>query len=258
VAYKQDKAGHETVLHNFTAEGEESSSALVRDSKGNLYGVRYIGGFGYGTVFKIDTVGNETVLYNFAGGSDGCHPYQDLIRDKSGNLYGTTPDCGSFSRGTIFKLNSAGTETTLHNFAGGPSDGGQLYFGHLTMDTSGNLYGVTTVGGAHNFGTLYKLSKSGRLTVLHSFNYTQSEGANPSGTVVRDKEGNLYGTANIGGSSYQGTIWEVSKTGKETILHSFAGGTSDGCYKIGVLGTRRAICMASPGAALTANERCGS
>jgi len=150
--------------------------------------------------------------------------------DTAGDLYGTTLGCGSAGYGTIFKVDSAGKFTLLHSFTGGPSDGGFPYYGRLAMDTSGNLYGVTKYGGAHGYGALYKLSKNGTLTLVHSFSYSSSDGCWPYGSVVQDKAGNLYGTTEWCGSSYVGTIWKVSKTGKETILHSFAGGTSDGCY----------------------------
>jgi uncharacterized repeat protein (TIGR03803 family) len=93
------------------------------------------------------------------------------------------------------------------------------------MDKAGNLYGVTSGGGAHGNGALYELSKSGTFRVLHSFAGSTSDGCAPSGSVARDKAGTFYGTTEYCGSSKAGTIWEVSKTGKETILHNFAGGT---------------------------------
>jgi uncharacterized repeat protein (TIGR03803 family) len=96
------------------------------------------------------------------------------------------------------------------------------------MDSSGNLYGVTSAGGASNNGVLYKLGKNGTFTVLHSFAGGTTDGCGPGGTVVRDTAGNLYGTSGCGGNNY-GTIWKVNKKGKETILHNFAGGTLDGC-----------------------------
>jgi uncharacterized repeat protein (TIGR03803 family) len=92
-----------------------------------------------------------------------------LLRDKAGNLYGTTWLCGSSGYGTVFKVDTSGTETVLHNFAGGSSDGAYPFLTSLLMDKKGNLYGVTGQGGASNLGTVYKLSKSGTLKVLHSF-----------------------------------------------------------------------------------------
>lgn len=240
VMYKLDTAGTETVLRRFYGRhGEFPNAAVTRDKTGNMYGTTNQGGsHGWqGTVFKIDTAGNETVLYNFAGGSDGCLPFQGLVRDKAGNLYGTAGQCGASGYGTIFKVDSAENFAVLHSFTGAASDGAHPYHGHLTIDQFGDLYGVTANGGFgkchlngnYGCGVLYKLSKSGRVTLLHSFKGGIADGCYPFGTVVRDEAGNFYGTTLACGSYGNGTIWRVSKKGKETILHNFAGGTSDGC-----------------------------
>jgi uncharacterized repeat protein (TIGR03803 family) len=225
LVYEVNTAGTETVLYSFTGyDGLYPLAPVNRDKAGNIYGTTFSGGSSLdGAVFKINTVGNETVLNSFTYGSGGCEPSQGLVRDNAGNLYGTTLACGSSDYGTIFKVDRAGNFTLLHSF----TDGGGPEYGHLTMDRSGNLYGVTLYGGA--YGVLYKLSKSGTLTVLHSFSGGTSDGCYPSGSVVQDKAGNFYGTTYQCGSSNDGTIWKVSKKGKETILHNFAGGTSDGC-----------------------------
>lgn len=232
VVFKLDTAGTETVLHTFSGspDGTNPVAPVIRDMAGNFYGnSSYGGSSGNGTVFRIDTARTETVLYSFTGNSDGCYPWQGLVRDKAGDLYGTTSSCGSSGYGTIFKVNSAGAFTLLHSFTGRSSDGAYPYFGHLSMDKAGNLYGVTSGGGAHGNGVLYELSKSGTFRVLHSFAGGTSDGCAPSGSVTQDKAGTFYGTTEYCGSSKAGTIWEVSKTGKETILRNFAGGTSDGC-----------------------------
>jgi len=237
VVYEVNTAGTETVLHSFSGtDGQWPYTPVIRDSEGNIFGTTYNGGsYSYGAVFKIDTAGKETVLHNFTGGSDGCYPFQGLLRDQAGNLYGTAMACGygELGNGTIFKLDSAGNFTVLHIFTRGTSDGGYPQYGHLTMDKSGNLYGVTYWGGAYDQGVLYKLSKKETFTVLHSFAGGTSDGCYPFGSVVQDETGNLYGTTPACGSSNCrsgcGTIWKVSKKGKETVLHSFAGGTSDGC-----------------------------
>jgi uncharacterized repeat protein (TIGR03803 family) len=235
--FKLNTAGAETVQHTFTGypfDGANSSAPVTRDRAGRIYGTTTQGGsscgwhgYGCGTVFRIDAAGKDTVLYSFTGGSDGCKPLQGLIRDKAGTVYGTTAGCPS-SDGTIFKVDTAGNFVLLHSFAGESSDGANPFYGHLAMDKSGNLYGVTTQGGAYGYGVLYRLSKSGTLTLLHSFDYGTSDGCNPYGSVVRDKYGNFYGTTSGCGSTGYGTIWKVSATGKETILHNFAGGSADG------------------------------
>jgi uncharacterized repeat protein (TIGR03803 family) len=239
VVFKIDTTGKETVLHSFSGvDGADPYGGLVRDKAGNLYGTTEYGGdlncdkyqgSGCGVVFKIDTTGKETVLHVFRGGrSDGCEPYQNLIMDEAGNLYGTTPGCGASNGGTVFKLTKKGKETLLHNFAwsDGATPSGML------RDASGNFYGLTQQGGTYGRGVLYKLTKEGTLTVLYNFAAGTTDGCNP-GALTMDKLGNFYGTTSQCGSAYEGTAWKVSKKGTETILHNFAGGSSDGCFPQG-------------------------
>jgi uncharacterized repeat protein (TIGR03803 family) len=233
VVYRLSAAGTETVLHSFSgADGQWPFTPLIRDSDGDLYGTSYSGGSGYwGTVFKLDAAGKETVLYDFKGGSDGCYPMQGLVRDEAGNFFGTTSGCGigELGYGTIFEIDSAGNFTVLHIFTREASDGGNPWYGHLALDKFGNLYGVTLWCGVFDEGVVYKLGKNGTLTVLHSFAGNTVDGCNPYGSVVQDKTGNLYGTTSGCDSHRYGSIWEVSPKGEETVLHSFAGGKSDGC-----------------------------
>jgi uncharacterized repeat protein (TIGR03803 family) len=238
VVYEVSAAGTETVLYTFTggADGGLPHSSLLMDATGNLYGTTFVGGSGCGSsgcgvVFKLDKAGKETVLYSFKGGTaDGCDPGAPLVRDKAGNFYGTTGQCGASNFGTVFKLTKSGKETVLHNFAGPPSDGQYPYYGALLIDKQGNFYGITDSGGASGNGTLFKLSKSGTLTLLHSFAGGSSDGELPFGGPVADKNGNLYGTTDNGGSSNVGIVWKVSKKGKETVLHNFTASQSDGAH----------------------------
>jgi uncharacterized repeat protein (TIGR03803 family) len=234
--FKVDSSGAETVLYSFTGgtDGGSPVGGVVRDNAGNLYGTtQYGGSSGNGVVFKLDTSGTETVLYSFAGGTaDGCSPYGGLVRDKAGNLYGTTPDCGASNLGTVFKVAKNGAEKLLHSFAGGTADGADPLYTALLRDTKGNLYGVTADGGSQDDGVVYKLSTSGKLTVLHSFLGGTQDGCFAHGTPATDKQGNLYGTTSRCGSASGGIVWKVSPKGKETVLHNFAGGASDGAQAI--------------------------
>jgi uncharacterized repeat protein (TIGR03803 family) len=239
VVFKVTETGTESVLYSFTggADGADPYPSLITDTAGNLYGTALAGGSsncsgGCGVVFKVDKNGTETVLYSFKGGTtDGCGPGAPLIRDSAGNFYGTTGECGASGFGTVFKLPNGGKEKVLHSFAGTPSDGQYPYYGALLIDKEGNLYGVTDTGGASGDGTLFKLSKTGKETLLHSF-AGGTDGDLVFGGPVADKDGNLYGTADLGGSSGAGIVWKVSKKGKETVLHTFAGGSSDGANPI--------------------------
>jgi len=235
VVFRLDTTGKETVLHSFawgTTDGAFPFAGVILDSKGNLYGAAELGGSsGHGVVFKVDSSGTLTVLHSFAGGKrDGCYPAGGLIRDKSGNLYGTTEACGSFGYGTIFKLSTTGKETVLHSFAGDAADGAYPFLTSLVMDEEGNLYGVAQQGGSSDEGVVYKLSRNGTLTVLHSFAGGATDGCYPLGTPAMDKDGTLYGTTEVCGSSDDGVVWKVSREGAETVLHSFAGGVPDGAW----------------------------
>lgn len=234
--FKVDPKGNETVLYSFTGgnDGGSPVGGLVRDAEGNLYGTTQYGGIsGYGAVFKVDKSGNETVLYSFQGGQgDGCNPYGGLVRDAEGNLYGTTPSCGNSNNGTVFVVAKNGNSRLLHSFAGG-KDGADPLYTALLLDAKGNLYGVTAEGGSQNDGVLYKLSPKRKLTILHTFAGGTKDGCFAHGTPAMDKQGNLYGTTSRCGSGSEGTVWKVSPKGKETVLHNFAGGSTDGANPIG-------------------------
>ena len=192
------------------------------DSAGNLYGTTPYGGdltcpigsLGCGAVFELSKSGQETVLHTFTGGTDGAFPlYESLIRDSAGNLYGTTLyggdlSCNSYGYGcgVVFKLSPAGEETVLHTFAGGADGEGPV--AGLVQDSSGNLYGTTAGGGAHNYGTVFKIDASGNETVLFNFNGERS-GFEPIGTLLLDKAGNLYGTTNEGGAANAGVVFKL-------------------------------------------------
>src|ERR1700693_3503348 len=132
-AFKLDTTGAETTLHSFgfRSDGRIPLGGLIRDAAGNLYGTASEGGAsGQGTVFKLDRTGAETVLHIFTGSSgDGALPGGDLVRDAAGNLYGTTYAGGASDMGTVFRLETTGTETVLYSFRGKPLDGAHPYAG---------------------------------------------------------------------------------------------------------------------------------
>lgn len=223
--FKVGANGKETVLYRFTGGvdgGWPSEGGLVRDEAGRLYGTTEEGGdSGYGTVFKVDRNGKETVLYSFTGGSDEAGPVRSLIRDAQGNLYGTTTGGGSYGYGTAFKIDTRGTETVLHSFAGYPTDGDRPFSG-LVGDSGNNLYGTTEWGGASGLGTVFKLDSTGHETILHSFTCC-TDGEFPTAGLTWDGNGSLCGTTYGGGDSGEGTVFRLDTTGMETILHSFVG-----------------------------------
>jgi uncharacterized repeat protein (TIGR03803 family) len=193
-------------LYRFAGSGGESPYAgVIRDSAGYLYGTAAGGGLGSGVVFQIDPAGNETVLYNFTGGADGGNPAAGLIRDSAGNLYGTASAGGLCAYcGVVFKLDTAGNDTTLYSFTGGADGGHPL--ADVIRDSAGNLYGTTYNGGiltgkcatigespAPGCGVVFKLDTAGTETVLYTIT-GGTDGANPGAGVVRDSAGNIYAT----------------------------------------------------------------
>ena len=243
------------VLYTFSggADGGSPSGSLIEDAKGNLYGTAELGGDlscappgGCGTVFELTTAGKFVVLHTFEGGTDGASPYAALLMDATGNLYGTTSagggakGCFGNGCGTVFKIDPTGTETVLYRFQG-KTDGG-LPYSTLIMDTAGNFYGTTLEGGdlscglgSSGCGTVFKLTKAGKETVLYSFKGS-TDGAYPGNeSLVMDSTGNLYGTASKGGDlscnppNGCGTVFKLTKTRKQTVLHAFTG-SSDGSF----------------------------
>jgi len=219
-------SGTLTTLYTFTggADGSQPFAGLLMDTKGNLYGTAEYGGTtNSGTVYKVNIKSKKgTVLYSFAGGADGAGPlYGRLLRDKAGNLYGTTVGGGAYGNGTVWELGAKSKETVLYSFCSvsGCADGTGVFEQSLAMDSKGNLYGSTEEGGGAGAGTVFKLNpKTGKEKVLYSFT-NSTDGGFPSSGLVRDSKGHLFGTTQVGGAGY-GVVFEVTGT-KETVLHSF-------------------------------------
>lgn len=191
---------------------------MILGVDGNLYGTTFGGGTakGFGTVFKITPSGALTTLHSFctkSGCPDGQFPQTGLVQASNGNLYGTTISGGAYGDGTIFKITTSGTLTTLYNVCSqsGCPDGNYLIAG-LIQATDGNLYGIMDVGGANGSGTIFKITLSGTLTTLYNF-CSQSgcpDGQYPGGGLVQATDGNLYGTTADGGANGEGTVFSLS------------------------------------------------
>ncbi len=244
-------------LHTFSDvnDGFTPTAPLILDGFGHLFGTTAQGGpSGGGTLFTIGVDGTGfQVLHSFAGGaSDGSSPAASLTLDDSGTLYGTTSAGGSSNFGTVFRIKTDGTRfQILHSFAGGPSDG-RAPGASLLLDGSGNLYGTTRYGGQQpccgpgvpgigepvdGAGTIFRIRTDGTgYQLLRAFPIGTSDAAFPSGSLITDGSGNLYGMTLSGGSLGRGTVFRVGMDGSAfLILHSFAGGSSDGMYPVGSL-----------------------
>jgi uncharacterized repeat protein (TIGR03803 family) len=222
-----------TKMHTFEGHGDGLNplGGVIQDQFGNLYGTTAQGGTGtQGTVFKVDKIdiSGYTVLHSFVARPDGLEPQAGLVIDNFGNLYGTTENGGSSGKGTIFKIDTSGNETVLRNFC---CDLGKNPVSGLIFDGSGNLYGTAQTGGEDGQnGTVFKLSPSRTLTVLHDFNRKTGDGSNPRGTLFLDPSGNLFGTTYQGGTHNQGIVFKIDNAGNYTVVYSFGlvGGEADG------------------------------
>ena len=209
---------NELLLHSFGGDNQDGKviySGITADGHGNFFGTTQSGGaHGQGTVYELSPNAGgsgwtETVLHSFGTGgsrSDGALPYESVLLDRNGNLFGATPWGGSHNLGTIFKLthNADGTwsETILYNFTGGAD---QAHPKGLVFDAAGNIYGETG-GSSTNYGTLFKFVQGSggqwQLTTLYTFT-GGLDGFYPNPPLTLDSSGNIYGTT-VGGGIYEG------------------------------------------------------
>jgi uncharacterized repeat protein (TIGR03803 family) len=253
-----------SIIYSFqggTTDGSYPEAALVFDNLGNLYGTTFYGGgpncagYGCGTVFELSPpqqrgdAWTETVLHTFIGptSADGYGPSCNLIFDAAGNLYGTTGFGGTYNNGAVFEMSPPAvkgdpwTESVIYSFIG-PPDGASPDAG-LTAGPNGAFYGSASTWGPETYGTIFELKpprKPGGAwteTVLHAFTL-QADGGIPSGGVIPDEKGNLYGTTAVGGdyscnagfNDGCGVVFKLARPAKragawkETVLHSFTGG----------------------------------
>lgn len=243
----------ETVVYNFAYNNQggttgRNAAGLIQ-LNGALYCATTTGGNGNGNVVELRQNTNGSwgakQIYSFTGGSDGANPLYDggaLIHDNQGNLYGTTLT-GSGGYGTVFELsppatrNGAWTFSVLYTFNNYNGPGS---LAPLVLDGTGNLYGTSGSTGLGSAGAVFELSPAlgGGWTpaVLYSFSY--GIGWDPTGGLILDKSGNIYGTASRGGANTGwcentgcGVVFKISNSGgawTETVLHQFTDGVTDG------------------------------
>lgn len=237
-----------SIVHEFAGgalDGKNPQGSLTLSADGaTLYGMTYLGGSEYGTIFRVNTNGTElTLLHKFAGGADdGAYPWGNLTLGADGYLYGMTGKGGSASGegyGTIFKIDPASPETSytvLHKFVGGADDGASPSYSSLTFGVDGKLYGMTRRGGDNDLGTIFKIDPgTGAFSLLHEFAGGVNDGQYPEGNLTLGPEGQLYGMTYQGGAGW-GTIFEIDPVSTNmTPLHTFVGGSDDGASPYGSL-----------------------
>jgi uncharacterized repeat protein (TIGR03803 family) len=249
---------HLIYIFPFT-DGQWPSPGLVADAAGNLYGTtQYGGSSNLGMVFELSPTAagwKESTLYNFPSAGPGVYASggpSPLTFDSKGNLFGTTEFGGASDFGTVFELSpmvgGGWQEQDLYSFSASSESMSGLVF-----DSSGRLYGVTFLGGAYGFGSVFQMTQQAngkwQKTTLYSFQGNPNDGANPYGGLIIDSAGNLYGTTEGGGNGDCfkgtdqvgcGTVFELSNVGgkgwTETILYQFFGGDGgDGSSPVGGL-----------------------
>src|ERR1039457_2746319 len=218
--FKITPGGTLTTLYSFCfqsgcTDGVEPYPGLVQAANGDLYGTAYGGGTnGYGTVFKITPGGTLTTLYSFcsrSGCTDGAYPYAALVQAANGALYGTSIFGGTNGGGTVFRIATSGTLTTLYSSCSPCADGANPWAG-LVQAADGDFYGTTFFGGATGTGTVFKITPTGELTTLYSFcsQTNCTDGAAPASGLVQDTNGDFYGTTLEGGANNEGTVFRLS------------------------------------------------
>jgi uncharacterized repeat protein (TIGR03803 family) len=240
VVFRVTPAGAYTVLHAFDLDNKGAGrpyTGLVQAGDGNLYGTTLRGGDNdRGTVYRIGIGGEFSVIHSF-NGDDGQSPEGTLIVGHDGNLYGTTLQGGTDNRGVIYRISTAGNFERLYSF---PSLGAFNSSGLATNTTGanpraglllgadGNYYGTAYQGGAHGYGTLFRMSQTGEVTLVHAFAGPSFGAGFPLSGVVQDADGNFYGTSERGGYINRGAAWRVDTAGTFTLLHGFTGAASEG------------------------------
>lgn len=236
-----------TSLYSFCAQPECTDGGFpiappVQGMDGNFYGTTTAAGnvtictsgnSGCGVIYKITPAGKYKVLYTFDA-TNGANPDDPLVLGTDGNFYGTTFYGGSVNgvyngNGVFFRITPSGNYNPLYVFCSmsGCLDGGQPTAG-LIQGTDGNFYGTTLLGGTHlysNFfgGTIFKMTPTGEITVLYNFcsQLNCSDGGNAIGGLIQGTDGNFYGTTQVGGANFNGTIFQITPEGQYTVLHSF-------------------------------------
>jgi uncharacterized repeat protein (TIGR03803 family) len=248
---KRSGVWKEKVIYNFSATGADGispSAGMTIAPDGTMYSTTPDGGaYSGGVIFSLKKTvkgWKQTVIHNINYPSEGGFPYEGLMRDTAGNLYGVAPAGGAGQQGVVYRLSQTKqgwVDTVLYSFTGQNGDGSGLYWIDLISDATGNIYGATSFGGTNGTGTVWELvysktKKSYSESILYEFGASGSgDGNNPYGGLAMDSKGNLYGTALNGGSSNLGAFYRLTKQGKtwkETILHSFVG-ANDGAQPTG-------------------------
>jgi uncharacterized repeat protein (TIGR03803 family) len=236
VVYKMTLDASITVLYTFAATCTDGATpnGIILASDGNFYGTTLYGGVGSdgpGTIFKITPAGGYMQLYSFcskANCTDGSTPFFPPVEGNDGNFYGTANSGGSTGGGVIYKITPSGQYSVLYNFCnlenGACPVGGYPYA--IAKDAAGNFVGTACCGSDGGYGVLFKITPSGKYSLLHTFDASSGAFGSPSSQLILASDGNLYGTMVGGGSGswvprVRGAIYKVTPQGVFTPLYAF-------------------------------------
>ena len=212
--FKVTSSGKITTLYSFNGFNCCAYAAPIEGLDGNYYGTTSDGGGEvFGTVYKMTPSGKVTFIYTFPGASKLGYPMA-LTLGNDGNFYGTALGGGANKFGGVFKITPGGKLTVLYNFKGTPD--GETPKGAIIQASDGNFYGTTAAGGANSFGSIYKMTPAGALTILHSFSESDGLGLHPLAGLVQATDGKFYGAAASNTSS--GVLFQITSTGKYRVL----------------------------------------
>jgi uncharacterized repeat protein (TIGR03803 family) len=220
-AFKITPAGTFTLLHSFNAfiDGAFPWGPPILASDGNFYGTTSGGGInGNGVVYKMTSSGTVTKIYQFDV-THGFSPIAPPTQGTDGFLYIPVSSGGTFFCGTIVKISTAGVLNNTYDFPCGSV--GSFPIGPLVQAANGNFYSTTQDGGSHGEGTIYQVTPSLVVTVLHSFGATFGDGTFPGAGLLLATDGNYYGSSSDGGGKGDGTLFNTSTSGTYTGLYSF-------------------------------------
>lgn len=206
------------------AKGSMPGAPLLQAQDGDLYGTTQSGGMNnVGVLFRMKPNGQVTVLHTFVqDGADGYLPAAGLMQDDNGDIWGTTSGGGTLFSGTVFRWSKQGAYSVVHSFDGGAGFG--FSSAPLVQGRDGKLYGTASFGGDFAQGCIFRMSKSGSYSVIHSL--SGAEGNIPQYGLVRADDGNFYGTTVRGGDGDCGTVFRISQSGAFARIYSFEAGTT--------------------------------
>lgn len=227
-----------------------SYGTLVQGTNGNFYGTTESGGdettycsngegYGCGTVFEVTPDGVLTTVHAFCSETncaDGIGPEGGLVLASNGSFYGTTGFGGTNGGGTIFEIAPDGKFATLYSFCSqADCADGSFPYTALVQASNGDLYGTTSSGGSHGFGTIFRITLTGTLTTVYDFcsQANCADGEQVTNPLIEARNGKLYGVAPYGGANGAGTVFHITLSGSFEIIHSFD--FKDGAYPYGAL-----------------------